>query len=177
MADEPKTLIITQPEGASLKAAHQGLVGVYGVEKADPLKHHVSGGVVHSSDAQHPLVHMVLWDEDCACEINGRITVAGDAEAPVQAVLHHRFENDHSQTLAFRTALSEPIHHALQMRTPLQVRFCNAWHVASDYTVEINLGRNRLISVRLTGATIARPQPCDDEAPCPQPIVSQPIHP
>jgi hypothetical protein len=120
---------------------------------------------------------MVLWDEDCACEINGRITVAGDPDAPVQAVVHHHFDNDHQQTHRVKTALSEPIHHALQMRTPLQVRFCNAWHIASDYTIEINLGGNRVIGVRLSGATIARPQPCEDDAPCPPPIVSQPIHP
>jgi hypothetical protein len=177
MADESKTVIVAQPEGVAFDASHRGLVGLHGVEKAEPLKHCVNGELVHSSNAEHPLVHMVLWDEDCACEVNGRITVAGDPEAPVQAVLHHRFENDHSQTLGFRTAVADPIHHALQMRTPLQVRFCNAWHVASDYSLEINLGRNRVIGVRLSGATIARPQPCEDEAPCPPPVVSQPIHP
>lgn len=175
--DETETRIITQPEGEAFRATHKGVVCVHGDEKADALRHRVRGDVVHSSDAEHPLVHMVLWDEDCACEVNGRITIAGDPEAPVEAVLRHRFENDHSQTLGFRTALAEPIHHALQMRTPLQVRFCNAWHVASDYKLEINLGRDRTIGIRLSGATIARPQPCDDEAPCPQPVVSQPIHP
>jgi hypothetical protein len=177
MADETKTLIVTQPEDEAFRASHRGLVGIHGVEKTLPLQHSVNGEVIHSSNAEHPLVHMVLWDEDCACEINGRITLAGDAEAPVQAVFHHRFENDHAQTLGFKTALADPIHHALQMRTPLQVRFCNAWHVASDYSIEINLGRNRVIGLRLSGATIARPQPCEEEAPCPQPIVSRPIHP
>ena len=177
MANETNTQIITQPEGTAFRTSHQGTVAVHGIEKADPLKHRLSGEVVHSSNAEHPLVHMVMWDDDCACEVNGRITVVGDAQAPVQAILRHRFENDHPQTLSFKTALADPIHHALQMRTPLQVRFCNAWHVASDYTIEINLGRNRVIGVRLTGATIAKPQPCDDEMPCPLPVVSQPIHP
>jgi hypothetical protein len=177
MADETKTLLITQPEGAEFKARHHGVVGVHGVEKADPLKHCVTGNLVHSSNADHPLVHMVLWDEDCACEVNGRITLVGDPKAPIETVMHHRFENDHAQTMSFKTALSEPIHHALQMRTPLQVRFCNAWHIASDYTLEINLGGNRVIGVRLSGATIAKPQPCEDDTPCPPPVVSQPIHP
>jgi hypothetical protein len=55
------------------------------------------------------------------------------------------------------TQLADPIHHALQMRTPLQLRFCNPWHVVSDYRMEIHLGENRVISVRLTGATVASP--------------------
>lgn len=174
MADETETLIVTQPENAEFRAAHRAAVGVHGVEKADPLKHRLSGEVVHASDPQHPLVHMVLWDEEF--EVNGRITVAGDPEAPVQAVVRHRFETDHHQTHSVKTALSQPIHHALQMRTPLQVRFCNTWNIASDYTLEINLGQNRVIAVRLTGATVARPQPCEDE-PCPPPVISQPTHP
>ncbi|HEY0549022.1 MAG TPA: hypothetical protein VGF13_05435 [Verrucomicrobiae bacterium] len=177
MADETKTLIVTQPKDATFNATHTGHIGLHGIANADPLKHCVNGEVSHSGNVERPLVHMVLWDEDCACEINGRVTVAGDPQAPVEAVLHHRFENDHAQTLSFKTALAEPIHHALQMRTPLQVRFCNAWHVASDYTIEINLGRNRLIGVRLTGATIARPQPCEGETPCPPPVITQPVHP
>ena len=67
-------------------------------------------------------------------------------------------------------------HHALQMRTPLQVRFCNSWQIASDYTIEIRLGDNRVIGVRLTGATVAKPLPCDDDEPC-APVVTHPLHP
>jgi hypothetical protein len=73
------------------------------------------------------------------------------------------------------TQLAQPIHHALQLRTPLELRFCNPWHLVSDYILEINLGNNRVISVRLTGATVATPQPCDNQG-CP-PAQAQPDHP
>ena len=53
-------------------------------------------------------------------------------------------------------------------RSPLDVRFCNPWHVASDYRVEVNLGQNRVIGIRLSGATVATPQACED--PCPPPV-------
>jgi hypothetical protein len=173
MADEVR--IITQPENETFDVAHRGTVRVHGDAKADALQHHVAGEVVHATPPDRPLVHMVLWDEDCACEVNGRMTVVGDKAAPVH--LAHRFENDHSQTHRFETALASPVHHALQMRTPLQVRFCNTWQVASDYTVEIRLGESRVIGVRITGATIAKPLPCEDETPCGDAIVTHPMHP
>lgn len=174
MADG-ETRIISQPEGEAFRIAHDGVVRVQGGCQDDPLNHRVAGEVVHATPADRPLVHMVLWDEDCACEVNGRIVVAGDADAPVKVDMRHAFTDVHEQAHVVRTALAEPIHHALQMRTPLQVRFCNAWNIASDYTMEINLGQNRLISLRLTGATVAKPQPCEDE-PC-APVVTRPIHP
>jgi hypothetical protein len=74
------------------------------------------------------------------------------------------------------TELARPIHHAVQMRTPLQVRFCNTWQVASDYTVDIKMGNRSLFSIHLTGATVATPQPCPEEEPCPPPV-AQPGHP
>ena len=64
---------------------------------------------------------------------------------------------------------------AVILRTPLQLRFCNPWHIASDYTVEVTLGERRLWSVRLTGATVATPQPCADDG-CP-PAPSHPGRP
>lgn len=168
--------VITQPEDESFRVEHCGAVRVYGDGKADPLQHRLGAEVVHSTPVERPLVHMVLWDEDCACEVNGRITLAGDASAPVHAQFHHSFENEHRQAHRIETALASPVHHALQMRTPLQVRFCNTWQIASDYSVEIRLGDNRVIGVRLTGATVAKPLPCDDEAPC-EPVVTHPLHP
>jgi hypothetical protein len=176
MADG-ETRIITQPQDEVFDLQHRGAVALHGNPKLDPLRHEHCGEVVHSTPADKPLVHMVLWDEDCACEVNGRIVVAGDPEAPVQVAMSHQFPDEHRQAHHIRTALAEPIHHALQMRTPLQVRFCNTWHVASDYSLEINLGRNRILGVRLTGATVAKPQPCDGEESCPPPIVTTPIHP
>jgi hypothetical protein len=175
--DDPETLIVTQPDSAEFKVAHRGALGVHGIEKADPVQLRVGGEMVHSSTSERPLVHMVLWDEDCACEVNGRITVVGDSDAPAYAVVRHRFETDHHQTHAVKTDLADPIHHALQMRTPLQLRFCNRWNIASDYTVEVNVGTRQLLSLRLTGATVASPQPCEDERPCYPPSVSQPVHP
>ena len=175
MADG-ETRVITQPDGKSFEVAHRGVVTVQGNEKADPLKHRLAGEMVHTSSAERPLVHMVLWDEDCACEVRGRVTVAGDPEAPIPVAMRHSFLDEHRQSHVVKTGLAEPIHHALQMRTPLQVRFCNTWHLASDYTFEINLGRSRVITLRLSGATVAIPRPCEDEKPCP-PLVTQPVHP
>jgi len=118
-----------------------------------------------------PLVHIVCWSEEesCAVNIKSRVEVAGDPEAPlhVQAthdVTHSVEPLDHS--LQVHSALAEPIHHAFQMRTPLQVRFCNPWHIASDYEVSFGVGKRELLSVRVRGATVATPQPCADD-PCP----------
>jgi hypothetical protein len=176
MADG-ETRIITQPEGEAFDLRHHGGLALHGQAKLDPLRHRHDGEIAHGSDPDRPLVHMVLWGEDGACEVNGRVVLRGDPEQPVQVAMRHAFPDEHRQSHAVRTGLADPIHHALQMRTPLQVRFCNPWHIASDYTLEINLGRSRVISVRLTGATIAKPQPCDGEEPCPPPVVTAPVHP
>ena len=171
---ETQDVILRQPDDESLRVQHRGAVSVHGDARADALQHRVGAELATAPD--RPLVHMVLWDEDCACEVNGRLTLAGDAAAPVHATLHHSFDTDHRQTHRIETALAAPVHHALQMRTPLQVRFCNSWQIASDYTIEIRLGDNRVIGVRLTGATVAKPLPCDDDVPC-APVVTHPLHP
>ncbi|HLA43848.1 MAG TPA: hypothetical protein VJZ27_10450, partial [Aggregatilineales bacterium] len=80
-------------------------------------------------------------------------------------------------TLKVDTKLAEPIHHALQLRTPLSVHFCNAWHIASDYVVQVAAGERTLFSIRLTGATVATPQPCDDNENCDPPYKTHPGHP
>ena len=129
---------------------------------------------------------MICWDEDDSCrvEVSGQVKLTGDAAQPIAVQMRHEFANMHRQelriepvdhTLNVKTALAQPIHHALQLRTPLELRFCNPWHMVSDYMLEINLGNNRVISVRLTGATVATPQPCNDER-CP-PTQAQPDHP
>ena len=162
-----------------------GGISLYGDAEQSPLQHGVSAEVIHRTPAHHPLVHMVCWDEEdpCKVEVSGRVTVAGDPEAPVRVNMAHVFENDHRQThhvepvdhtLHVDSRLSDPIHHALQLRTPIELRFCNPWHIASDYRVEVRWGERSLMSIRLTGATVARPQPCDGEIPC-APVVSRPI--
>jgi len=173
MADERETVILTQPQEERFR--HAGSLAVQGgAAEAPPLRHRVGGEVVHSTPAERPLVHMLMWDDDCACTVQGRVVLAGDPDSPFAGTLQHRFPEEHRQTHAVRTSLAEPIHHALQLRTPLELRFCNTWHVASDYTLDIAIGQRRLASLRLTGATVARPQPCDE--PCP-PVVTQPVHP
>jgi hypothetical protein len=175
---EIQDVTLRQPDDESFRVKHAGTLRVQGDAHADAMQHRVGAELATAPD--RPLVHMVLWDEQCA-EVHARLTVAGDAEAPlhadVHASLHHHFDDEHRQVHRIETALAAPVHHALQMRTPLQVRFCNSWQIASDYTIEIRLGDNRVIGVRLTGATIAKPLPCDDPAPCDAPVVTHPMHP
>ncbi len=164
MADESKTLIVTQPKGDAFALA--------GSDCDPPLNHRFEGGVTHRTDK--PVVHMHLWNEECAgkldakldAKLDGQVTVRGDPAQPV--VFAHNFPGEHRQAHRIDTALADPIHHALQMRTPLQVRFCNSWQVASDYSVGIDIGGRRLIDIRLTGATIATPIPCEDDCPPPR---------
>lgn len=171
MADD-RTLTITQPPQERFALDH-GRLAVSGDDALPALSHNV----VHGTAAGQPMVHMVCWGEEESCQVavSGRVTIAGDPDAPVRVTMRHHFDNDHQQTHRVVTRLADPIHHALQMRTPLQLRFCNPWHIASDYRVEVNLGDNRVVSVRLTGATVATPQPCEDDE-CPPPVVG-PLHP
>jgi hypothetical protein len=185
MADE-KTLIITQKDGERFALDHEGSLALYGKEDEAAMQHdHRFGGqVAHTTPA--PLVHVIGWEEhSCTVEHAGRVTVAGDSESPVEVRMSHHFANEHKQSLRVepfdhalqvRSALAEPIHHALQMRTPVQLRFCNPWHVASDYVFAFRLGQRTLFSIRLAGATVARPQACEDENPCP-PVRAVPDHP
>jgi hypothetical protein len=184
MPDETKTVVLTQPEGERLAHEHEGGLALYGDRERPPMSHRAE--MVHVTAPARPLVHMVCWEQEepCKVEVSGRVTLAGDRDAPVQVAMAHSFTNPHHQThavepldhtLKVSTALAQPIHHALQMRTPLQVRFCNPWHVASDYSVEVRSGERSLFSIRLTGATVATPQPCVEEL-CP-PAVSHPQRP
>src|SRR5579871_6330874 len=152
MADT-ETNVITQPDGQSFRVVGRGELAHHG-----EMAHR--GELVHATPADRPLVHMLMLDRDCECSVNGRVVLGGEDGGPVRAEFRHVFPDVHHQSHAVRTALDEPIHHALQMRTPLQVRFCNAWHIASDYTMEVTLGRSTVLTLRLTGATIAKPQPC-----------------
>lgn len=186
MADEKKTVVITQEANEKLALDHSGGVALFGSKEQPAInaRHHGEGHIVHSTAPQKPLVHMVCWDSDDACrlDVSGRVVLAGDEKAPIGVMMAHRFSNPHEQThkvdpldhtLRVSTTLAQPIHHALQMRTPLQVRFCNPWHVASDYTVDVKIGDRSLFSIRLTGATVAKPQPCPED-PCPPVVTTYP---
>lgn len=179
--------IITQDEDSRFALEH-GAVAVHGVRDEPAVRHEIAGAVLHGSAPGQPLMHVVCWDEEpchVEVEVNGRVALTGDAEAPVVVRMQHEFTTDHHQTLAVEpvdhtlhvdSALASPIHHALQLRTPLEVRFCNPWHIASDYQVEVNLGQNRVIGIRLSGATIATPQPCSGQEGCP-PTEKERAHP
>jgi hypothetical protein len=174
MADQEE-VTLRQAEGDALRVTHQGALRVHGDAKADAMQHRVGAELVHATPPDRPLVHMMLWDDER--QVSGRLTISGDAAAPVHAKLHHSFDNEHRQVHRIDTTLAAPVHHALQMRTPLQVRFCNTWQIASDYSLEIRLGDNRVIGVHLTGATIAKPLPCDDADACAEPVITHPMHP
>lgn len=177
MADQEE-VTLRQAEGDALRVTHQGTLQhqgtlrVQGDAKADALQHRAE--IVHATPPDRPLVHMMLWDDER--QVSGRLTISGDPAAPLQATLNHRFDNEHRQVHRMETSLAAPVHHALQMRTPLQVRFCNTWQIASDYSLEIRLGDNRVIGVHLTGATIAKPLPCPDDN-CAEPVITHPMHP
>lgn len=161
--EEIRRVIVTQPCGESFALA--------GSDEHDPLRHRVQGDVIHRTD--QPVVHMHLWNEDCVGKLEHQVTCHAGEDNPVNVA--HRFPDGHDQSHRMETSLAEPIHHALQMRTPLQVRFCNTWQVASDYSVRVALRGRPFLDIRLTGATVATPRPCPDEdcAPDPQP----PVHP
>jgi hypothetical protein len=162
MADD-KTVTVT---------ARNGAIALYGDAQKPSLKH------VHATSPQSPLVHMVCWDEShpCKVEVSGKVELTGSEKHPVQVKMSHHFTNTHHQAVKMETKLADPIHHALQLRTPLQVQFCYPWHITSNYVVGIKLGRTEIISISLTGATIASPQPCAEDKPCPQPVAKMPLH-
>ncbi len=182
MATE-ETNIITQKEGERFALDHQGAVSLYGEKEKDALQHEFAGQIVHTT--VKPLVHLLMWGEEKPFEVEvaGKVTLTGDKQEPVEVHMTHHFADEHHHLLRVEpldhhlkvhTMLSEPIHHAMQLRTPVQLRFANPWHLASDYQVEFKLGNTKFMSIRITGATIATPQPVTDEIPCPTPPAVMP---
>ncbi|MEG3158886.1 hypothetical protein U1763_00055 [Sphingomonas sp. LB2R24] len=159
MDEETETFVITQPLIGDERQAFRHA----GSDCDPPIAHRFEGGVTHRTD--QPVVRMHLWDQDCVGKLDGQVVVRGDRDAPI--TFEHRFADELQQSHRIQTKLAEPIHHALQMRTPLQVRFCNVWQVASDYSVGIDVAGRRLIDIRLTGATVATPLRCDDDCAAP----------
>lgn len=140
--------------------------------EVEPLSHRIEVGPLYHKVEVAPLSHKVEVEP-----LSHKVEVAPlNHRVQVEPLSHTLDVDPLSHTLDISTALAMPIHHALQMRTPLQVRFCNTWHVASDYVVDIKMGDRSLFSIHLTGATVATPQPCPEEEPCPPPI-AHPGHP
>jgi hypothetical protein len=161
-------------------SSKDGGLALYGDGRRPALKH------LHSTGEHAPLVHVVCWDETKPCKVgvSGSIELTGSEKHPVRVRMAHHFSNTHDQhlkvdplehELKVATKLAEPIHHALQMRTPLELRFCNPWHITSNYVFDFTMGKSQVLSIRLTGATVCEPQPCNDEKPCPPPVARQKI--
>lgn len=178
---EEYQVIVEAGDAGTIPLSHSGAVALFGDPDQPDLRHHLGGEVIHGTDPGRPLMHIICWDtEPCPVSVSGEVALVGDPDRPIR----HEIVGEHRQLLRVEelehsvrmdTQLADPIHHALQMRTPLQLRFCNPWHVASDYQMDINLGNSKVISVRLTGATVATPQPCEAEN-CP-PNDPGPLHP
>jgi hypothetical protein len=155
--EETRTIIVTQRCAESFSLS--------GSEQHPPMQHRVQADMVHHTDK--PVVHMHLWNEECVGKLDVQHRSGTDTEQPFHVA--HRFDTPHAQTHEMQTSLAAPIHHALQMRTPLQIRFCNTWQVASDYSVQVALRGRPFLDIRLTGATVATPQPCPDDDCAPDP--------
>lgn len=183
MADE--TRIITQPEGDEFQ------VGLSG-QTPDPDG--CVRPIVHQARMLHepaaggkPFVHMVCWDRDAACAVehSGEVVHVGDPERPVPLDMRHSTAEPVKMDMAVsplehdlgvKTALDRPIHHALQLKTPVQLRFVNPWKAESSYTLEVRLGNRNLMSVNLNGTTTLTPcppppDPCAEAAKKPGPTI------
>src|SRR5512136_1592946 len=121
MATE-ETNTITQKDGERFALDHQGSVSLYGEKGKDALQHEFAGQIVHST--VKPLVHLLMWGEEkpCEVEVSGKVTVAGDKEAPLDVHMTHHFAEEHKHLLKVEpldhqlkvhTTLYEPIHHAM----------------------------------------------------------------
>jgi hypothetical protein len=137
-----------------------GGLALYGDGRRPALKH------LHSTGEHAPLVHVVCWDETRPCKVGVSGNITHNQHLKVDPLEHE---------LKVATKLAEPIHHALQMRTPLELRFCNPWHITSNYVFDFTMGKSQVLSIRLTGATACVPQPCKAEEPCAPPVARQKI--
>jgi hypothetical protein len=172
MADETDTQVITQKDSDRFRLAVEGPVpDAEGC--AHPVLH--EGQLIHGGRKDLPIVHMVCWDEDDPCRVSGsaEFNHVGDPSRPVVLQMKHSSESpvqmalnvqplDHG--LAVQTDLQSPIHHALQLKTPVQLRFVNPWEAASDYTVSVQLADRKLLQIQLTGKTVLTPQPAPPDS-------------
>lgn len=182
MADE--TRVITQPPDARFRVEHDG-------QRPDadccihPIVH--DARLTHAGNPQQPLVHVVQMrqDEPCGVKTSGELAHIGDPERPVPLEMRHSSPHgpveldvnvrDVRHSLCVDTGLQDPMHHALQLKTPLQLRFVNPWTADSDYRVSLTLAGRTLLELRVAGRTVLAPQPADDcanrSAPRVRPIV------
>jgi hypothetical protein len=166
MADE--TRIVTQPEGERFRLALEGpQPDAQGCER--PVLH--QGRLVHEGGSPElPIVHMVCWDSEDACSLThgGEVRHVGDPERPVPLDMRHSTAkpveldlrvSQVSHALGVQTTLQDPIHHALQLKTPIQVRFVNPWEAASQYSIGIAVGGRSVVEVSIRGKTVLTPHP------------------
>lgn len=175
MADE--TRVITQPDGGAFR------VTLEGPDKdgcAQPIPHH--GRLLHET-GEKPLMHTICWEpeEPCTVAHEGQMLHVGDPERPVPLDMRHSTEKpvelqvhvgpvEHG--LRVHTRSCEPMHHAVQLQTPLQVRFVNPWVAESDYRLTVQLGNSRMLDVRLVGRTRLTPlAPTGETGDAPAPKV------
>jgi hypothetical protein len=175
MSDE--TRIITQAPTDRFRVEHDG-------QRPDaagcvhPIRH--DARLVHEGGREElPFVHLVQMkqDEPCGVRTSGEIAHVGDPQRPVPLDMRHSSQAPVELDLRVRqlehelrvsTGLQDPMHHALQLKTPLQVRFVNPWVAQSDYRVSVTLGKRRLIDVHIAGQTILSPRPAPPD-PCTDP--------
>lgn len=183
MADETRT--ITQPEHDRFRVALEGPApDEDGCVR--PVLH--DGHLIHEGGKREaPLVHMVCWDDDGTCRVvhGGDVRHVGDPSRPVPLDMRHSTASpvsldvavkDVAHRLTVNTRLAEPIHHALQVQTPIQLRFVNPWEATSDYTVSVDVAGRRVLDLRVSGKTTitpkaAPPDGCDPVEPTPAPRV------
>ena len=163
MADE--TRVLTTPPGESLRLSLAGP----DAECPPPIPH--AGRLVHEArPGAAPFMHMVCWDEDDTCNVEhtGVVTHVGDAERPIPLQMRHSGEapielrvhlDDTEHGLRVRTGRADPIHHALQLHSPLVVRFADQWTASSDYRIAIQLRQQPFLDIRITGRTTLTPTP------------------
>ena len=159
MAEE-KRIVIRQNPGDELAVDHQGGVAFFGARSQPALQHIHDACVVH--ETQKPLVHVHSWDVE---------------RGPVVVPVTHQFQGDHNQTLNIQSfghdmhvvsRESDPIHHALQMRTPIAVRVgmdCTCV-MESDYTFELRTAERQLFTMTMKGRTVFK-----DDCPEFRPVV------
>jgi hypothetical protein len=171
MADE--TRLITQEPDARFRVEHDG-------QRPDadgcvhPIRH--DARIVHEGREELPFVHIVQMrqDEPCGVRTSGELAHVGDPERPVPLEMRHSSPHgpveidlrvrQAQHELRVSTDLQDPMHHALQLKTPLQVRFVNPWTAQSDYRVSVTLGNRQLLDVRIAGQTILTPRPAPPDS-------------
>jgi len=167
----PEERSITQPDGKSFRVAHEG-------QTPDdegcihPIIH--QGTLLHEGHEKRPLYHKVHFthDESHALSHRGALTHRVDPATPVPLDMRHSTQEPVKLDLQVRslghqmgvtTTLQDPIHHALQLKTPLQVRFVNPWHAQSEYSFSLDVAGRTVMSLSVRGSTVFSPREPEPE--------------